>query len=102
MPLKMSGIAISVIEASSVARSTAKVVFDRAIHLWRWGCEEPVRADEGGESRKALTLATVAGSPRGFGKEWGRECVCGASFELPCPRPPLRPQSPPNRLQAED
>ena len=33
MPLKMSGIAISVIEASSVAKSTARVVFDRAIHL---------------------------------------------------------------------
>ena len=29
----MSGIAISVIEASSVASSTARVVFESAIHL---------------------------------------------------------------------
>src|SRR3954447_25331821 len=35
MPRKMSGIAISVIEASSVARSTARVAFDSAIHLYR-------------------------------------------------------------------
>ncbi len=33
MPRKMSGIAISVIDASSVASSTASVVFDSAIHL---------------------------------------------------------------------
>jgi hypothetical protein len=33
MPLKMSGIAISVIEASRVASSTASVVLERAIHL---------------------------------------------------------------------
>jgi len=33
MPRKMSGIAISVIEASSVARRIARVVFERAIHL---------------------------------------------------------------------
>ncbi len=33
MPRKMSGIAISVIDASSVASSTPRVVFERAIHL---------------------------------------------------------------------
>ena len=33
MPRKMSGIAISVIDASSVASSTPSVVFDSAIHL---------------------------------------------------------------------
>ena len=33
MPRKMSGIAISVIDASSVARSTPSVVFESAIHL---------------------------------------------------------------------
>ena len=33
MPRKMSGIAISVIDASSVASRTASVVFDSAIHL---------------------------------------------------------------------
>ena len=33
MPRKMSGIAISVIEPSSVASSTPRVTFDSAIHL---------------------------------------------------------------------
>jgi hypothetical protein len=33
MPRKMSGIAMSVIEASRVARRTPSVVFERAIHL---------------------------------------------------------------------
>ncbi len=33
MPRKMSGIAISVIDASSVENSTASVAFDSAIHL---------------------------------------------------------------------
>ncbi len=33
MPRKMAGIAISVIDASSVARSTPRVQFDSAIHL---------------------------------------------------------------------
>ena len=35
MPRKMSGIAISVIDASSVASSTASVVLERTIHLYR-------------------------------------------------------------------
>src|SRR4029077_5371611 len=34
MPRKMSGIAMIVIEPSSVARSTASVAFERAIHLY--------------------------------------------------------------------
>ena len=33
MPRKMSGIAIRVIDRSSVANRIARVVFDRAIHL---------------------------------------------------------------------
>ncbi len=33
MPRKMSGIAISVIDASSVVNRTASVAFERAIHL---------------------------------------------------------------------
>ncbi len=33
MPLKIAGIAISVIEASSVASGTPSVVFESAIHL---------------------------------------------------------------------
>ena len=33
MPRKMSGIAINVIDRSSVASRTARVVFDSAIHL---------------------------------------------------------------------
>src|SRR6201989_343826 len=35
MPRKMSGIAMIVIEPSSVARRTASVAFERAIHLYR-------------------------------------------------------------------
>ena len=34
MPRKMSGIAISMIEASIVARSTPSVVFESATHLY--------------------------------------------------------------------
>ena len=34
MPRKMSGIAISVIDASSVASRTASVVLESAIHLY--------------------------------------------------------------------
>ncbi len=33
MPLKMSGIAISVIDASIVANNTPRVTFESAIHL---------------------------------------------------------------------
>src|SRR5579862_9125322 len=55
MPRKMSGIAINMIEASIVARSTPMVVLDRATHLYP---SLRVVFDAGGTLWLAVTMLT--------------------------------------------
>src|SRR5262249_10016691 len=85
MPRKMSGIAISVIEASSVASSTPNVVFDRGIHLYRSDGVPPVRGLRARLAAEAVTTGNYTGKlisyPVVYSQERDRRRGSGAACQ---------------------